>query len=291
MKPIKWVEIALPNSKDRFTYLSEVLNQMGVPNEAHFIEGSRDNLAAQIAEAKKNFDHIRIGSPFTELAFDPKTELTATVQVVKAVDAFTKDDVGNWWPQSILFEAFIHGLAHRIKALDLNSSVLMVGAGGAARAVLSALARVGYMKFNITDRYQEKVQVLITDLKRTFFNLKFEYIPISGITALPGMHSLIVNTTPLLEENELIRELQFYNFMKEGGAVIDLTTIPPKTPLLEEAEHIGAKIVQGFEIAAEVDSVWVKKVTGKPFDTATYAAGLEKKFSEIKIDLTPFRQL
>ncbi|MEQ1879281.1 MAG: hypothetical protein ABL958_21780, partial [Bdellovibrionia bacterium] len=105
----------------------------------------------------------------------------------------------------------------------------------------------------------------------------------------PGMHSLVVNTTPLVENNEIVRELQFYNFMKEGGAVIDMIMVPPVTPLLEEAEQIGAKIVRGFEIAAEVDAVWVKKAFGISIDLNAYSTALGQKMAEVPIDLTPFR--
>ncbi|HEX4925411.1 MAG TPA: hypothetical protein VFV50_15060 [Bdellovibrionales bacterium] len=281
MKTLKWAEIANPVSKERYSLLSEALKAAGVDNEVSFIESSIDSFSTDLRDAKQKFDQLLIGNPFTELAFDPKAELTSSILHVRAIDALSKTPDGHWWPRSILHDAFIQSLAHKVKVVDMSGTALIVGAVGPARAVITALGRIGFTKFNLADRFQERGQMLIKDLRRSFFNMTFEFVPQSGITALPGMHSLLVNCTPFNEEDELLQEMQYFNFLKEGGSVVDLVTVPPKTPLLVEAEHIGARIVRGDEVAAAVDLLWAQLVTGKKLELPGYDEQLYERLSKL----------
>jgi shikimate dehydrogenase len=281
---IRWVEIAARSSRERYTLLQDFMTVTGVTNEVSFIETDFDGFQNELIQAKKTFDQILIGPPFTEMAFDPTADMPAPLLSIKAADCVIKNKDQRWWPHSLLQEGFVHALAHHLKALDLNASALVVGAGGAARAVLSGLVRLGYNKFNITDRFEERGRVVIEDLRRSYFGVRFEFVPQVALTALPGMHSILVNATPLTAENELLRELQFLNFIKEHAAVVDLELIPPKTPLLTEAEQIGAKVINGVEIASYVDILWAQKIAGVSLGVTEYEKELFQRMSKIEVE-------
>lgn len=275
MKPVRWVEIADPGSKERFQILSEVLKKKGIENEFVSISPAVDAFENQLQQAQKEYQQIRIGTPFMDMvSTETSPMLTFTV---KSVDCLHNDGK-NWWPRSTLMEAVVRE-AYFLKTLGLSKPALVVGSGAAARAVVAALIKIGFTKVNITEKFDESGLQFIKYLEKSFFNVEFSFTSQSAITTLPGIHSLVVNTTPFIESNDLLEELYYFNFLSQGGVVIDLVDRPIMTPLLKSAAELGAKIVSGYEIQALSDIVWASWCFNVSIDGDDYRAQL-KNFYE-----------
>jgi shikimate 5-dehydrogenase len=175
-----------------------------------------------------------------------------------------------------------------IKNLDISESALIVGAGASCRAVVASLLKIGFKKFNITEKFEERGRLLIQDLKQTYFAVDFRFTTQSAITQLPGVHSVVINTTPLTPSNDLLNELYYFNFLKPEGAVIDLTLVPYETPLLKAAKQVGARVVHGCEVATLVDIYWIKNSLGIAVPLDEYLSGLKDVCKSTPFDFSEF---
>lgn len=122
-------------------------------------------------------------------------------------------------------------------------NVLVIGAGGAARAVLTVLDRYSVRTITITNRTLEKAEKLAAECVQ---NVKAETITLTQAEENLHDYQLIINTTsvgmsPNVEEMPISLEN-----LRADAVVSDLIYNPVKTKLLLEAEKKGATAVSGI---------------------------------------------
>lgn len=106
---------------------------------------------------------------------------------------------------------------------------LVLGAGGAARAVVCALERSGAGAIAVAARRNQQADRVVTLAARTD---RIEWV--QCVARVPEF-DLVVNATPL-EGEALLPEARF----RAGQAVVDLIYDPPVTSLVERARRAGA---------------------------------------------------
>jgi shikimate dehydrogenase len=118
-------------------------------------------------------------------------------------------------------------------------SAIVVGAGGAARAVLSALAQAGVRHVTLQNRSLEKAEALLAE-----FGIDGKAVAL-GAQAMPG--DLLVNTSALgmTGQPELPALL---DHVVSGGVVYDIVTSPLDTALLRDARHRGFATIDGLSM-------------------------------------------
>lgn len=139
-------------------------------------------------------------------------------------------------------------------SLKAKETVLLIGAGGSARAVLLALLKMGFENILIANRSPEKAEQLATDIvidepaHKTWHNkgqkVSVEILPLDELE-LAGQPDLIVNTTSLgmAEQGELLVP---DSILGENTVVTDLVYNPLETPLLKQARSKGLLAVDGL---------------------------------------------
>lgn len=285
---IKWAEIAGECSRHQFTTLSEFLTEQGLSNTVEFIDCSVVDFPETLQKALSQYKALRIGSPFRETAFQSFKHYSEALLRIRSADSIVHQ-TGKWW----LRTATPYGIEEVLKRagdnLDIESAALVVGAGGGARMAAAALIKSGFKKINVTNKFFEQANEMITDLRRSFFDVEFEFIAQDRLVLLPGMHSIVINATPLSPANDLLSELYYFNFLQTSGMVIDLTVFPYDTPLIMEASAIGVKVIRGYEVAAHADAYWTDLVFGRTIDVDTYLEKLKTKVQSVPFDLEPYR--
>lgn len=124
--------------------------------------------------------------------------------------------------------------------LDLEGApVAVVGAGGAARAVLFALARANVGPVTILNRSPLKAMGLLAT-----FGLKGDVVALD--VQLPPV-SLLVNSSSLGMKGQPPLELDL-SPLPEGAIVYDLVYSPLQTGLLKAAEARGLDTVDGLDM-------------------------------------------
>lgn len=272
---LRWVEVGLETNKDRYQTLSQFLTDSGVPNEVSYLDVTKENSIEKIKEAMLAYDGIKIGRGMGEITLELFSRQSVVMSRVKAADCLVKLN-GDWWPQSAAYEGMSYLLAGIGEKLDLNSSALIVGSGAAARVACASLAKIGFSSFGISDQSPEKVQKFIEDLSHIHLGVSFKVILKEELILLPGNYGVLINTTPFEPGNEMLEELYYFNFLKPGGVAIDFIITPIETPLLKEAEGIGALTVKGYQLSAYADVIWAKWFCGVDLDPEEYAGRLKE---------------
>lgn len=127
-----------------------------------------------------------------------------------------------------------------ISGLDLaGKSVVVIGAGGAARAVLFALARVGVGDVTILNRTPLKAAGLLSS-----FALKGRVLALGA--SLPPA-ALLVNTSTLGMIGHPPLDLDL-SPLPEDAIVYDIVYAPLQTELLQAAEARGLETVDGLDM-------------------------------------------
>ena len=115
----------------------------------------------------------------------------------------------------------------------------MIGAGGAARAVLFALSRIGVGPVTILNRNVLKAAALLAA-----FGLKGEALPLGA--ALPPAE-LLVNTSALGMTGQPPLEIDLAP-LPDDAVVYDIVYAPLETPLLRAARARDLETVDGLEM-------------------------------------------
>ncbi|MBS0285674.1 MAG: shikimate dehydrogenase [Proteobacteria bacterium] len=136
-----------------------------------------------------------------------------------------------------------------------GAPVAVIGAGGAARAVLFALARAGVGPVTILNRSPLKGAALLAR-----FGLKGDALPLSA--TLPPA-ALLVNTSALGMTGQPPLELDL-SPLPEGAIVYDIVYAPLETDLLRQAEARGLETIDGLEMLIGQAAMAFELFFGRP---------------------------
>lgn len=271
-KVFKWVEIARDSTPIRYEVLSDCINKKGSANEFTSLEVAPADFDDALAEALEKYDAIRLASPYGLQVVDKLQGQRADIVHLGAGDSLVKKADGRW----VLTATGLEGMKHIVrvhgKKIHLKASSLIVGSGAQARFSIVALMQIGVKHFKISNQFQEQAKELIAELKRKYFGVEFEFIPEDRLVLLPGTNSVLINSTPLVTSNSILRELYYFNFLRTDGLVIDLTFLPLTTPLVKEAQQIGIQSVRGYEVLGWADVEWAKSTFNINLDYEEYSS-------------------
>ncbi len=137
--------------------------------------------------------------------------------------------------------------------------VLLLGSGGAARAVVVALAEEkGIAKLVIANRDMQRANELANI--GLGLGMKCEAIPLGRAQDSSPSCDLIVNATRLGMNNE--SSVIDHEHIPKGSIVYDIVYRPLVTDLIENAKYAQASIVYGYEMLIEQGSMAFEIWTG-----------------------------
>ncbi len=138
---------------------------------------------------------------------------------------------------------FINNLKDRVKGDMVKDSALILGAGGAARAVLDGLIEEGFRDIYIANRTVSRAESLIKSFESS--PAKLHVLEWGDISNNLANLSLLVNTTSLgmVGQPELLLDL---THLSSKTLVNDIVYNPLKTRLLRESAHRGNPIIDGL---------------------------------------------
>ncbi len=122
--------------------------------------------------------------------------------------------------------------------------VVIIGAGGAARAVVAGFAREGVARVTIANRTLEKAERMAEELAG-IGEAALAAAPLSDLPALLPLADVLVNTTSLGMTGQPPLEVDL-SPLPEHAVVADIVYTPLKTALLAQAEQRGLATVDGL---------------------------------------------
>lgn len=126
-----------------------------------------------------------------------------------------------------------------------EAPAVILGAGGASRAVLVALSELGFKQIILLNRSREKAEHLAEEFRTKLPELDFKVGTLSDFTEFAQHVKFLVNTTSLgmVGQPDLKLSLEL---MPSDALVTDIVYAPLKTTLLKEAERLGLDFVTGI---------------------------------------------
>lgn len=175
-------------------------------------------------------------------------EVDTTAKKAKAANT-VKNVEGIFKAYNTDIYGFIEPL-HKRNVSFSGMTILLLGAGGAARAVIAALSEEnGIAKVIIANRSPRKA----LEIARigASLGLECETTDFHSIQQASARSNLIVNTTPIGTKTNGEDSIIDYEHITKDSIVYDIVYKPVTTNLLENAKYAQAQIVYGYEMLLE----------------------------------------
>lgn len=177
-----------------------------------------------------------VSMPFKESVIPLLDELHPAAATIGAVNTIVNK---NGYLKG--YNTDVYGAEMVIKSLNLPSdcSVLLLGAGGVARAILYALKSLGIYDVTITNRSLNRLHD---------FNLaqKCEIIPWSDRSLKRA--TLLINCTPIGMVPDAEKMPIDSSALVFFQMVIDVVLSPPETRLIQISKKLGKRVAAGYEM-------------------------------------------
>ncbi|MAQ16790.1 MAG: shikimate dehydrogenase [Sandaracinus sp.] len=148
---------------------------------------------------------------------------------------------------------------------DPEAPALVLGAGGAARAVVAALVRAGAERVDIAARRRDQAQELVEALVLKA-GAKGEARTLDGLTMAFGRASTIVQSTSATMDPEAARPFAEglpWEMLIPGTTCMDLVYAPLDTTFLARARAAGANGIDGLGMLLHQGALAFERWTGK----------------------------
>jgi len=165
------------------------------------------------------------------------------------------------------FNTDMDGFLEPIKRKEINiknSKILLLGAGGAARAIVTGFQKEGAYEIVIVNRTKEKGDELAEFSKKIGLHARAKYI--EEMNVLDSKFDFIVNASSLGLDGE--QNIVPEKLLDEQTTVYDIVYKPIKTDLINKAKENNCKIIFGYEMllgqAIRSFEIWLDKQA--PYD-------------------------
>lgn len=220
------------------------LREMGIAGAyVHFAVRPDEALSAFRSLKRTSISGVNVTLPLKQLAFEAADERTHDAERLGVANCLFKRN-GLLVAHNTDLEGFAAPLLKHINIYRLtNNPTLVIGTGGAARAVIGALLSLGVPEIRICGRTDQKAKDLVAE-----FDLPSLY-------ALPWKErknavvgtSLIVNASAGGMTGKPDLSFDLSNAGSEA-LIYDLIYTPRETGLLKEAKTLGLQTLGGLEM-------------------------------------------
>lgn len=218
-------------------------------DEIEYIKVERDyhELQAAIEEIKRDFLGINVTIPYKEKIMPWVQEVTYEARIAGAINTIMiKDDRMIGTNTDGL--GFLRSLSENGVQVD-GQEILIIGAGGAARGVATALLGAGAIRIDICNRKKNRGNSLM-DILLTIGKAKTSWIDYKALMRADiSRYHLIINTTPVGMHPGGAEKLPFpYEKLEKHQVLTDLIYRPRLTGFLQEGKDRGLKVVDGLDM-------------------------------------------
>lgn len=187
--------------------------------------------------------------------------LPSLVRNTAVLDSLFQDN-GTWYPRLLLYEALRLVLVSEASDLDIRGPAFVIGDNEEARVAVSVLSDMGMADFYLVGDF-ERLNVEKEILLRSQLGIRIQVLPPEDLTLQALSAGITINTMDLSTQKDLLMDLSYFNFMKQGGYVLDLNISSASNLLLDEAEKAGLKILAPILVAQVFTRLWLERLENK----------------------------
>ena len=180
------------------------------------------------------------------------SEVSDIAQAVGAVNTVYKTNKG-WVGTNTDVAGFLAPL--QTYNWDWNQKVAVIlGNGGASRAVVAGCAQLGFAEIHVIGRSMEKLAGFQQSWLNSPLPVTLEVHKWDELSSLISQADLLVNTTPVgmypkIQESPLDENM--FDKLSSGAIVYDLIYVPRPTKFLQQAQVRGAIAIDGLEMLVQ----------------------------------------
>ena len=210
------------------------------------------------------------------------SEISPIAQAVGAVNTVWRTDNLLWAGTNTDVEGFIAPL--RTYKQDWSQTVaLILGNGGAARAIVAGCAQLGCAEIHVVGRNQMKLQEFLHSWINSPLTVNLQVHSWEELSRLIPHANLLVNTTPIgmypdVDSSPLSTDEMAH--LADGTIVYDLIYTPKPTQLLKKAEKLGAITIDGLEMLVQQGAAALQIWLQQPVPVDTMRQALQKHLSK-----------
>jgi shikimate dehydrogenase len=215
-------ELGLPGSYERFAVRP----------------GEFREFAARIGEDGLLGANVTV--PHKEAAFSASDRRTPVAEALGAVNTLWRQD-GRLWGDNTDVAGFLANMDESASGwAEQGKLAVVIGAGGAARAMVYALISRGFARIAVVNRTQARAEALAAHFGVSTAAMSWADLPTELHEA-----DLLVNASSLGMVGQPPLEVDL-SFLPERAVVADAVYVPLRTPLIEAAEKRGLRAVEGL---------------------------------------------
>jgi 3-dehydroquinate dehydratase/shikimate dehydrogenase len=219
--------------------------------------------------------------PHKEAVVGFATYLDDAVKSIGAANTLYRDDRGRWYAANTDYEAALAtlktGLAERGAERLAGMKVLILGAGGVARAIGLAVSRAG-AGLTVTNRNKNRGRALAEQLNCQFINWENRGSLFADV---------LVNCTPVGMFPEMDVTPYPEHWLREGMLVFDTIYNPENTLLIKQAKARGCATASGVEMFLRQAGAQFECFVQRPAPMDVMHAELRQAMSPVNLSLLP----
>ncbi len=249
-----------------FKFLSQNLGNLKLNYEAFDITTTEFAVFFNSLKSDKEFCGLNVTLPYKEKLLDFLDEISPEAKIIGAVNV-VKFSEG----KALGFNSDVAGIVDSLidNNIDLSGqSVLLIGAGGVARAAAYAVAQLGASKIVLVNRDKLRAQKLAAEFSLKLNESRFVGFGIEQDLRAENFRLIIqatsvgMNCHLVSKETQEVKSSQFYDRIFENiqprlGFAFDLIYRPENTAFLECARKNAYKAISGSSmLLAQALNTW-----------------------------------
>ncbi len=212
-----------------------------------------DDLADYLKQRRKDplWRGCNVTMPHKQTILPLLDRLEPLAAQIHAVNTVVREADGSLTGHNTDAPGFLEPLQPLLAQKHLFRMARIIGAGGAARAIVAALSRVGFVLV-LAARDPGKAQALLDELASGNDHHAVDIAHFAGSTNFAfddrkGCLDLIVNASPLGMAGQPPLVFDF-SHVPPGSVIYDIVTHPLETSLLAEARGAGFEVIDGLSM-------------------------------------------
>ena len=242
------------------------------------IEVLPEDLAAAVAGLRAmNFAGINCTIPHKVAVLQYLDEVAPDARLMGAVNTVRRE--GNRLiGENTDGKGFMRSLREDAGVDPVGKRVVVLGAGGASRAMTVELANAGVSEIVLVNRSRERAEPLARLLAENT-PAKIRLVVWDAPFRIPEGTDVVANATSIgLYPNIDERPDIVYDSIQPGMVVCDVIPNPPRTPFLREAAARGAQTLDGLGMLVYQGAIAFKMWTGQEAPVAEMRSALAAVF-------------
>jgi len=250
------------------------------------LEVRPQDLAAAVAGARAfGFRGFNCTIPHKVAVIEHLDGLGESAQLMGAVNCVVNRD-GRFIGENTDGKGFVASFGEL--ADPRGKTMVLLGAGGAARAIGVEMALAGCRKITIVNRDEERGRVLEElfggklrkAVKAMGQDLDVSYVPWQGDFGVPQGTDIVVNATSIGLFPDVDARIPIaMETVSAGMIVADVIPNPPITRFVREARAKGCRVIDGLGMLVEQGVIGVEYWAGKTPDAQVMRRALEQVFA------------